>query len=121
MSHTPTPWKVVSAPHFDSGLTYTSVQPVTPNPETMRPLRMASGEYHVCRMTHTAARHAIDMHQANADLIVKAVNSHDALVEALTACASIMPRYRMAGQTTGDDEELDAVLERVTEALEEAK
>jgi hypothetical protein len=46
---------------------------------------------------------------------------HDALVEALTACASIMPRYRMAGKTTGDDEELDAVLERVTEALEEAK
>lgn len=50
---TPGPWKDVCQPNFGNGYTYTSVQPVVPNPETMRHLAMASGEYHVCRMTHT--------------------------------------------------------------------
>lgn len=37
--------------------------------------------------------------------------------EVLADCATIMPRYRLAGKTLGDDEEFAAVLERVTEAL----
>lgn len=39
------------------------------------------------------------------------------LTEALEMCARLLPRYRLAGRTTGDDEELAAVLETVTEAL----
>jgi hypothetical protein len=70
--HTPGPWKMVSDTRFDSGLTYVSVQPVTPDAQTMRPLLMASGEHHICRMTHTAARHAIAMHEGNARLIAAA-------------------------------------------------
>jgi len=58
-----------------------------------------------------------DEAKANTEAIVLAVNSHDELVEALTACAAILPKYHMAGKTTGDDEELSAVLERVQEAL----
>lgn len=41
--------------------------------------------------------------------------------EALEACASILPRYSMAGKTAGDDEELAAVLETVTEALSDGE
>lgn len=58
-----------------------------------------------------------DEAKANAVAVILAVNSHDELVEALTACAAILPKYHMAGKTTGDDEELSAVLERVQEAL----
>jgi hypothetical protein len=47
------PWKAVCQPNFENGYTYTSVQPVNADPETMKHLAMASGEYHVCRMTHT--------------------------------------------------------------------
>jgi hypothetical protein len=72
VKHTPGPWKMVSDTRFDSGLTYVSVQPVTPDAQTMRPLLMASGEHHICRMTHTAARHAIAMHEGNARLIAAA-------------------------------------------------
>lgn len=70
--HTPGPWKAVSSTQFDSGLTYVSVQPETADPTTMRPLAMASGEHHICRMSHTAAGHAIRMHEANARLIAAA-------------------------------------------------
>lgn len=43
----------------------------------------------------------------------------DVAVEALTSCAAILPRYRMAGETTGDDEELSAVLETVQEIIDQ--
>lgn len=81
--HTPGPWKAVARTNFDSGLTYVSVQPETSDFATMRPLLMANGEHHICRMSHTAARHAIDMHQANAAFIVRAVNCHDDMLSAL--------------------------------------
>lgn len=70
---TPGPWKAVSEPHFDSGLVYTSVQPVNIDEETMKPLAMANGEYHVCRMSHSAAPWRFNYHRANARYIA-AVN-----------------------------------------------
>lgn len=79
MTHTPTPWKVVSKPHFGSGLVYTSIQPVTVDEEAMKPLAMMNGEYHVCRMSHTAAEWRFNYHRANAAFIVKAVNAYDLL------------------------------------------
>lgn len=39
------------------------------------------------------------------------------LQEALNSVATILPRYRLAGKTVGEDEELDAVREQVAEAL----
>lgn len=42
------------------------------------------------------------------------------LLEALQACATILPRYHMSGKTTGEDEEHSAVLERVLEAIAKA-
>ena len=51
--------------------------------------------------------------RANAHLIAAAPDMH----EALEACAAILPRYHMAGKTTGEDEEHSAVLNRVIEAL----
>lgn len=114
--HTPGPWKAVANTHFHSGLTYVSVQPETPDAGTMRPLLMASGEYHVCRMTHTAAQHAIALHVANARLIAAAPE----LLEALKACAAILPRYRLMGRTLGDDEEHSAVMETVEAAISKA-
>lgn len=86
MKHTPLPWKVVSQPNFDNGNVYTSIQPVNVDEEAMKPLAMMNGEFHVCRMSHTAAQWRFDYHRANAAFIVKAVNAHDALLEALDAC-----------------------------------
>ncbi len=87
MSHTPTPWKVVSEPNYDNGLVYTSIQPVNVDEDAMKPLAMVSGEYHICRMSHTAASWRFHYHRANATFIVKAVNAYDELVEALKAIA----------------------------------
>lgn len=66
---TPGEWKPVSDPHFDSGLVYTSVQPVTADAETMKPMAMMNGEYHVCRMSHTAAAWRFSYHRRNAAYI----------------------------------------------------
>jgi hypothetical protein len=71
-NHTPGPWKMVSKVHFETGLTYVSVQPETPDAERDRPLAMANGDYHVCRMSHTAAQHRINLYEANARLIAAA-------------------------------------------------
>ena len=75
--HTPTPWKVVSAPNFDNGMVYTSIQPVNVDEDAMKPLAMMNGEYHVCRMSHTAAEWRFNYHRANAAFIVTAVNAYD--------------------------------------------
>jgi hypothetical protein len=42
------------------------------------------------------------------------------MLATLTACAKILPRYRLAGKTVSDDEELSMVLDRVEEAIEQA-
>ncbi|MDI6838064.1 MAG: hypothetical protein QMD99_20435 [Rhizobiaceae bacterium] len=81
--HTALPWKMVSEPHFDNGLVYTSIQPVNVDEEAMKPLAMMNGEYHVCRMSHTAAEWRFNYHRANAAFIVRACNSHYDLLEAL--------------------------------------
>ncbi|NHT75898.1 hypothetical protein G8E10_09420 [Rhizobiaceae bacterium CRRU44] len=72
VKHTPGPWKVVSSVSFESGLTYVSVQPEHSDAERDKPLAMANGEFHVCRMSHTAARHRITLYEANARLIAAA-------------------------------------------------
>lgn len=66
---TPGEWKAVSDPHFDSGLVYTSVQPVVVDEDAMKPLAMANGEYHVCLMSHTAAAWRFGLHRINANHI----------------------------------------------------
>lgn len=80
--HTPLPWKMVSKPSYHNGLTYTSVQPVTPDEEATKQLAMMNGEFHVCRMNHTAAGWRISYHRANAEFIVRACNSHYDLLDA---------------------------------------
>lgn len=85
VKHTALPWKVVSAPHFDSGLVYTSVQPVNVDEEGMKPLAMANGEFHVCRMSHTAAPWRFNYHRVNAAFIVEACNSYYETKAALAA------------------------------------
>lgn len=76
IKHTPLPWKMVSAPNFDNGNVYTSVQPVNVDEETMKPMAMMNGEHHVCRMSHTAAPWRFEYHRANAAFIVEACNSY---------------------------------------------
>ena len=107
-AHTPTPWKVVSLPHFDSGLVYTSIQPVNVDEEAMKPLAMVNGEYHICRMSHTAAEWRFIYHRANAEFIVTAVNSHASLLariaeleEALEPFALISSEGVVRPTTTG--------------------
>ncbi len=84
---TPGPWKAVSEPHFDSGLVYTSVQPVNVDEEAMKPLAMANGEYHVCRMSHSAAPWRFNYHRKNAHYIA-AVNPA-AITELLSTLESL--------------------------------
>jgi hypothetical protein len=116
LDHTPTPWKVVSAPNFDNGLVYTSIQPVNVDEEAMKQLAMANGEYHVCRMSHTAAGWRFNYHRANAAFIVEAVNNHQRLVDEVA--------FWEAAHEKGDAEvrlymrDTDDLIAKLTEALE---
>lgn len=69
---TPGPWKAVSQMNWGNGYAYTSVQPTEPDPETMRHLLMASGEFHVCRMTHTPLERKFSLYRLDADFIAAA-------------------------------------------------
>lgn len=66
---TPGEWKSVSEPDFSNGFVYTSVQPVIPDEEAVKHLAMMNGEYHVCRMNHTAAERRFSYHRRNAAYI----------------------------------------------------
>jgi hypothetical protein len=81
--HTPTPWKVVTEHHFANGYFYTSIQPVEVADGALEHLRMANGEHHVCRMSHTALHRKFDLHRADAEFIVKAANAYGDLLAAL--------------------------------------
>lgn len=100
---TPGKWKYVSDPHFDSGLVYTSVQPVVVDEEAMKPLAMANGEYHVCRMSHTAAQWRFSYHRKNAAHIARCNPSNiAALLDTLTALKRENEELREAlGKVTG--------------------
>lgn len=95
-NHTALPWKVVSDPHFDSGLVYTSIQPVNADAEAMKPLAMMNGEFHVARMSHTAAPWRFNYHRANAAFIVDACNSYYAVREAIDAKDAEIAKLREA-------------------------
>lgn len=95
-NHTNLPWKVVSYPHFDNGNIYTSIQPVNVDEEDMKPLAMANGEFHVCRMSHTAAPWRFEYHRANAAFIVEACNSFYDSQEAIAAKDAEIAKLREA-------------------------
>ncbi len=101
VKHTSLPWKMVSAPNFDNGYVYTSIQPVNVDEDTMKPLAMAGGEYHVCRMSHTAAEWRFSYHRENAAFIVRACNSHYELLEALRQCASEIGEWSRPKSSNG--------------------
>lgn len=85
IKHTPLPWKAVSEPNFSNGMVYTSIQPVEPDEEALKQLGMMNGEYHVCRMSHTAAPWRFEYHRANAAFIVDACNTYYEMRTALAA------------------------------------
>lgn len=90
MSHTPTPWKAHVDRRWINGscLIYTAIVP-TGDTEGLRHLKMADGNHHVCRMSHTYKPEVALMHWADAEFIVKAVNAHDDLVAALKAAEEL--------------------------------
>ncbi|WP_018445568.1 hypothetical protein [Rhizobium gallicum] len=94
--HTALPWKVVSEPNFDNGLVYTSIQPVNVDAEAMKALAMMNGEFHVCRMSHTAAPWRFNYYRANAAFIVDACNSYYQMRDALAAKDAEIERLRAA-------------------------
>ncbi|QIG70436.1 hypothetical protein EVB88_052 [Rhizobium phage RHph_N28_2] len=94
--HTALPWKVVSVPHFDSGLVYTSIQPVNVDEEAMKPLAMMNGEFHICRMSHTAAPWRFNYYRDNAAFIVEACNSYYQNLDAIAIKDAEIARLRAA-------------------------
>ena len=96
MKHTPLPWKMVSASNFENGNVYTSIQPVNVDEYAMKPLAMMNGEYHVCRMSHTAAECRFNYHRANAAFIVTACNSHYDNIATIAALKAENERLREA-------------------------
>lgn len=100
--HTALPWKVVSEPNFDNGNVYTSIQPVNVDEEAMKPLAMMSGEFHVCRMSHTAAPWRFYYHRANAAFIVEACNSYYTMREAIASKDAEIALLREAMQEACD-------------------
>ncbi|TAV89275.1 hypothetical protein [Rhizobium leguminosarum] len=94
--HTALPWKAVSEPNFDNGLVYTSIQPVNVDEEAMKPLAMMNGEFHVCRMSHTAASWRFNYHRVDAAFIVEACNSYYETRDALSAKDAEIARLRAA-------------------------
>lgn len=105
MKHTALPWKVVSDPHFDNGNVYTSIQPVNVDEEVMKPLAMMNGEFHVCRMSHTAAPWRFNYHRANAAFIVEACNSYYQMRDDLAAKDAEIARLRSALHEIASTEE----------------
>jgi hypothetical protein len=95
-NHTPTPWKVVQRPNFENGYIYTSIQPVTPDPETMRHMLMASGEYYICDTIHTPVASKAEKYRANADFIVIAVNSYASSQAEIERLRTLAERYESA-------------------------
>lgn len=71
--------------------------------------------------SHTAARENFLTMQGAAAQLLKRAEAAEAQLKAardvLTDCATIMPRYRLAGKTLVEDEEFSALLERVNETL----
>lgn len=100
--HTALPWKVVSEPNFDNGNVYTSIQPVNVDEEAMKPLAMMSGEFHVCRMSHTAAPWRFNYYRANAAFIVEACNSYYTMRESIASKDAEITRLREAIQEACD-------------------
>ncbi len=133
IKHTPLPWRAVSEPHFDSGLVYTSIQPVKVDAETMKPMAMMNGEYHICRMSHTAAEWRFNYHRANAAFIERACNSYyetradiatkDATIERLAKALAelsdaIMDGLCNSGIPDFDPDRLDRAIDAARAALE---
>ena len=121
---TPGPWKAVSEPHFDSGLVYTSVQPVNVDEEEMKPLAMANSEYHVCRMSHSAAPWRFNYHRTNARYIA-AVNPV-AIAELLSTLESLQRENEalknlIDGDNCADPDKIDALFRRAEAAEAKVK
>lgn len=119
LEHTPTPWKVVSVPNFSNGLVYTSIQPVDADEEAKKQLAMMNGEFHVCRMNHTAAEWRFNYHRANAAFIVKAVNAYESNQALIAKLQEALERLVTEAKLDGMDKRAgwDAWIAMADEAL----
>jgi predicted nuclease with TOPRIM domain len=71
----------------------------------MKPLAMMNGEFHICRMSHTAAEWRFNCHRANAAFIVEAVNSHEDLTAERDRLREENERFRVGIKRLSDEEE----------------
>lgn len=119
--HTPTPWKVVVEHSFANGYYYTSIQPVDVDLDTMEHLRMANGEHHVCRMTHTTLSRKFDLFREDAEFIVTAVNAHEELLAALKGVlVQIKETSAWDDANNGEDDAMVAAVSMAERAIAKA-
>ena len=79
-SPTPTPWHLVTQSPDDEGIVRTAVRVPGPQP--------TDTEYGICTIDGHGSMEHDAREVADAELIVRAVNAHDALVEALERAAA---------------------------------
>lgn len=79
---TPGPWAAKRKPNFNNGYIYVSVQPVNPDPATMRHMAMVGGDFHICKMNHTPVPEKAAKHHTEARRIARVPDMESALLAA---------------------------------------
>jgi hypothetical protein len=92
LAHTPTPWAYRPNMHDDWGW----IRGPRPDGENIAPLVALArgGSWEGEKTFDDHRRNRTDPYAANADLIIKAVNNHDALVSALEGMLRVCPSER---------------------------